>query len=689
MKKILLTLLALIATVSAATAASGIDWSSYDWIGNGSSNSNYTEKFKVSTVDGISVVNIQQPDWVSEPGIYVTAPAAISTCSVSNTINGAGAILYCSAFTSQETEVTLTCNGSTYTFWVYYADGTAEGETVAVTGVSLPATATVGVGKTTTLTATFAPTNATNKNVTWASDAESIATVDANGVVTGVAVGTANITVTTEDGNYTASCTVTVSNRPTADATTWNSNDTNVASGCDVWVSAIFSGDKSYITDNAIGNACQLLVNDSQPTEWFVVDLGYSYNVTKISLVTTGDRKDKEFEIYYASAQDTEPAFADGTDALDDNWTMAYYATDDYENTGVGYNTYAVSLSGVRYIKYVGSTRNHNDTYGTGIVELYVAGSTNDASATVATAINATAPTVWTNKTAALSYSVVNSKGNALTVDATKLGATSSNESVATVAVDGTAISVTGVAEGSATITISYDELSTTVDVDVHTLTAAPTPTQSADSVLSLYSDTYTTGVANYGWYDWGGCSIAEEQIADGDNVRHLTGYKYCGSQFDKTDVSEYTYFHIDIYPTVATTIGIVPITRTTEDNANTPERGVTTATLTAFAWNSLDIAMSDFTTNGVTNLDLLYQIKYNKSVSADGAEVNCDGTPELYIDNVYFYKSDDTSGINSISVDNSADIEYYNLQGVRVANPENGIYIRRQGNSVSKVLVK
>ena len=51
------------------------------------------------------------------------------------------------------------------------------------------------------------------------------------------------------------------------------------------------------------------------------------------------------------------------------------------------------------------------------------------------------------------------------------------------------------------------------------------------------------------------------------------------------------------------------------------------------------------------------------------------------------------TSGVydsvDDIIVDENAPVEYYNLQGVRVANPENGIYIRRQGSKVSKVLVK
>lgn len=80
---------------------------------------------------------------------------------------------------------------------------------VAVTGVSLPETATVRVDKTTTLTATIAPANATDKVVTWKSSNTNIATV-ANGVVTGVATGTITITVTTHDGNKTATCEVTV-----------------------------------------------------------------------------------------------------------------------------------------------------------------------------------------------------------------------------------------------------------------------------------------------------------------------------------------------------------------------------------------------------------------------------------------------------------------------------------------------
>ena len=80
-----------------------------------------------------------------------------------------------------------------------------------VTKVELNKTSlTLDVNESETLTATITPGNATNQNVTWSSDNESVATVDANGLVTAVGAGTANIKVETEDGKFTDTCTVTV-----------------------------------------------------------------------------------------------------------------------------------------------------------------------------------------------------------------------------------------------------------------------------------------------------------------------------------------------------------------------------------------------------------------------------------------------------------------------------------------------
>lgn len=93
---------------------------------------------------------------------------------------------------------------------IEYGEYSANVAPVHATGVTLDKTlASVKQGKTITLTATVAPADAVNKNVTWSSNNASVATVN-NGVVTGVATGNAKITVTTEDGSHTASCTVTV-----------------------------------------------------------------------------------------------------------------------------------------------------------------------------------------------------------------------------------------------------------------------------------------------------------------------------------------------------------------------------------------------------------------------------------------------------------------------------------------------
>ena len=87
---------------------------------------------------------------------------------------------------------------------------TVQAKKKPVTGVKLSETTkTIRVGEEFTLTPTIEPDDATDKTVSWTSDKPTIATV-IDGKVKGVAVGEANITVTTKDGNKTAVCKVTV-----------------------------------------------------------------------------------------------------------------------------------------------------------------------------------------------------------------------------------------------------------------------------------------------------------------------------------------------------------------------------------------------------------------------------------------------------------------------------------------------
>lgn len=120
-KLVSVVIVLLSASISMSAA---VDWSQYQFLGDGAGGGKYTDKYKVEKVEGITeIVNIQQPGWAKEAGIYITFPAGITSCSVSGDIQGAGMIMHLSAFTAQETEVTVVHALGTVVFHVYYADG--------------------------------------------------------------------------------------------------------------------------------------------------------------------------------------------------------------------------------------------------------------------------------------------------------------------------------------------------------------------------------------------------------------------------------------------------------------------------------------------------------------------------------------------------------------------------------------
>lgn len=118
-----------------------------------------------------------------------------------------------------EGNITAVANG-TATITATAKDGSGKSATCSVTvkthveSVSLnKSEVALYNGKTTSLTATVLPSNASNKSVTWTSSDESVATVSVSGTyatVKGIARGNAIITATSVDGEITASCNVTV-----------------------------------------------------------------------------------------------------------------------------------------------------------------------------------------------------------------------------------------------------------------------------------------------------------------------------------------------------------------------------------------------------------------------------------------------------------------------------------------------
>ncbi len=140
-------------------------------------------------------------------GVYSTIEVNNNGSQTSLKVNGAN------VFTNVSTANWANGKIGFWTDWnpVYFDDVSVVANVIAVTGVSVsPTSATIVIGGSQQLTAMVAPSNATNKAVNWSSSNTSIATVNSNGVVTVVAPGSATITVTTQNGNYTATSAITV-----------------------------------------------------------------------------------------------------------------------------------------------------------------------------------------------------------------------------------------------------------------------------------------------------------------------------------------------------------------------------------------------------------------------------------------------------------------------------------------------
>ena len=157
---------------------------------NGTVNEEYNQTLAATGSDTIT--------WSIADGSSLPAGLSLDENTITGTPTAAGT----STFTvkaentagSDSKELTLTINPAP----------------VLVTSVALnKSELSLYTGQSEILTATVQPEDATNKNVTWSSDKPAVATVE-GGTVTARGAGEATITVTTEDGKKTATCTVTV-----------------------------------------------------------------------------------------------------------------------------------------------------------------------------------------------------------------------------------------------------------------------------------------------------------------------------------------------------------------------------------------------------------------------------------------------------------------------------------------------
>ena len=159
---------------------------------------------------------------------------------------------------------------------------TVKEKAISVTGIALNRTSlSLSEGEEFTLEATVTPDNATNKEVTWTSDNEAVATVSAEGVVRAIKAGSANITVTTVDQGKTASCAVTVAEKMgavTGEATNISCRNAKISGK--VTLSQTTATNLSfgvlYSTSSGIllGSATQLEAKDYDASFNFSIDSG-------------------------------------------------------------------------------------------------------------------------------------------------------------------------------------------------------------------------------------------------------------------------------------------------------------------------------------------------------------------------------------------------------------------------------
>lgn len=334
---------------------------------------------------------------------------------------------------------------------------------IAVTAVSLtPDATTLAVAGTQQLTANVAPTDASNQDVSFSSDNVSVATVTATGLVTTISEGTATITVTTDDGGFTA--TSIISAKSPSEEFNWALNQPVTATGTP-------DGD----------NVGYNLVDGDVASRWSVsgfpqsatIDLGGVITINQMEVVCFSDRA---YQYIIAGS-------------LSENGTYTTIV-DRSGNTTPGAATApiidVIADIDARYVKLTVSGADQYTGDWVSLTELRVFGE----GERVAVAVTGVS---WDQS----NLELMEGETQQLTATVNPSNATdagvsygSSSSSIATVDGDGL---VTAISEGMAVITVTTDDGSFTDSIDI--IVSSPEPVLSVNSDLTTV---YPNPASNY-----------------------------------------------------------------------------------------------------------------------------------------------------------------------------------------------
>ena len=153
--------------------------------------------------------------------------------------------------------------------------------------------------------------------------------------------------------------------------------------------------------------------------------------------------------------------------------------------------------------------------------------------------------------------------------------------------------------------------------------TSAPTPTQSASDVISVFSDAYSNVDGTDFYPSWGQSTIVTEEQIQGNNTLKYASLNYQGIVLGSSlNVAGMDYLHIDYWTANSTALNTFLISSGPVETANA-------LSVPTSGWMSLDISLSDF-----SPVDL-----------ADIIQFKFDGYGDIWLDNIYFYKEGGSSG--------------------------------------------